>query len=443
MLSVTQHTAYTSGTELDFAVKEIVRQALDILGQQTGNTLDQILRLRFLDRLTAQQVANRLNLSENVVFKRQQAAIESLADIIWRFEISARAKHAERIRSRLELGGTWQLFGVNDKLDKLVDLLTANRAPWIVAVVGIGGIGKTVLADAGMRRVLGLSAFADIAWVSARQSSFTLWQGLRPIPDKRPALTYENLLDTVAEQFGFRDLAQLSGRQKQEALRTRLQTRRYLVAIDNLETAADYQALLPSLCALGGPTRFLLTCRDRLDGYPDVYNLNLGELSAQDSLALLRHQVQERGLAGVVGAPDETLFQIYQATGGNPLAIKLVVGQMHAFSTHQIIQDLRQARGKSIQELYRHIYWRAWQMLSTKAQQVWAVMPLVAESGGGIQQIAAISQIRGGQLIETLQQLVALSLVDVRGAADARRYSIHRLTETFLLNEVVRWQARS
>jgi len=40
-----------------------------------------------------------------------------------------------------------------------------------------------------------------------------------------------------------------------------------------------------------------------------------------------------------------------------------------------------------------------------------------------------------------LKKLVTLCLVNVQGTVEARRYSIHRLTETFLLNEVLRWQA--
>jgi hypothetical protein len=35
------------------------------------------------------------------------------------------------------------------------------------------------------------------------------------------------------------------------------------------------------------------------------------------------------------------------------------------------------------------------------------------------------------------------SLVISRGDLEERRYSIHRLTETFLLNEVLKWQVKN
>jgi hypothetical protein len=39
-----------------------------------------------------------------------------------------------------------------------------------------------------------------------------------------------------------------------------------------------------------------------------------------------------------------------------------------------------------------------------------------------------------------LTELVKRSLVDVRGTLVEPRYAIHRLTETFLLTEVIKWQ---
>ncbi|NIP25291.1 MAG: hypothetical protein GWN55_14600 [Phycisphaerae bacterium] len=42
---------------------------------------------------------------------------------------------------------------------------------------------------------------------------------------------------------------------------------------------------------------------------------------------------------------------------------------------------------------------------------------------------------------QALDELVALSLVEVGGELERRRYRIHRLTETFLLTEVTKWQS--
>jgi hypothetical protein len=250
-------------------------------------------------------------------------------------------------------------------------------------------------------------------------------------------------VDAIIDQFDFHDLTRYPSARKQAGLCRRLKAQPYLVVVDNLETAADYQALVPDLQGFVNPTRFLLTSRHSLHDFPGIHNLSLDELSASDSLALLRHEARQRGLAEVAAVPDEALSRVHSVAGGNPLALKLLIGQMHTLSLSQVVEDLRQARGRRVEELYRFIYWRSWHLLSNAARQVLAIMPLVAESGGGLDQIAALCELDELEMMAGLQQLVALSLVDVRGTLEARRYSIHRLTETFLLEEVLKWQTMS
>ncbi|MCP4548034.1 MAG: hypothetical protein GY835_16335 [bacterium] len=348
---------------------------------------------------------------------------------------------AARIADRLDIQEPACLFGVDDKLAELTMLLTTGTSPWLVALTGIGGIGKTSLANAAVREIAHTPAFVDIAWVSARQDRFTLWNGLSEDSERGPALTFESVLDVIIEQFGFQDLATLPLDQKRSNLRAQFKARPYLVVLDNLETASDHSTLAPSLKGIINPSKFLLTSRYSLHEYFGIYNLSLDELSAQDSLTLLRHEAGERGLVDVAAASDKALSQVYQVTGGNPLALKLLLGQMHTLSLPQVVQNLCQAQGQTVEELYRFIYWRSWHLLSRDAQRVLSIMPLVAESGGELEQLSVLSELAGEQLMAALKQLVTLSLVNVRGTIKVRRYNIHRLTETFLLNEVLKWQA--
>ena len=440
MLIVARHLAASPVPNPDLAVKEVVLEALDTLQAQAGSDAVQILRLRFLDGLTAVATARQLNLSPDIVYKRQRSAIEDLAHVLWQAEAETRRAKQSRILGRLEIKDPPHLFGVDEKLASLTTVLAAEGSPWLVAVVGIGGIGKTSLADAAVRALATRPTFADVAWVSARQERFVLWDGLQDRREGAPALSVEGLADAIIEPFGFRDLARLPLASKLEKLRTRLQELAYLVVIDNLETAADYRALIPDLQGLANPTKFLLTSRHSLYDFPGVLNVSLDELSADDSLALLRHEAGQRGLAAVTSATDESLKRLYEVAGGNPLALQLLLGQMHSLSLSRVVDDLRQAQGRRIEELYSFIYWQSWQLLSDAARRVLTIMPLVAESGGGLDQIAALSELGDKEMASGLQQLVALSLVNVRGTLDERRYSIHRLTETFLLEQVLRWQ---
>ena len=67
-------------------------------------------------------------------------------------------------------------------------------------------------------------------------------------------------------------------------------------------------------------------------------------------------------------------------------------------------------------------------------------MPLA--QGGTFTQLKTVSELTTSDLHQALEQLVKFSLVEVRGDIEQRRYSIHRLTETFLLTEVAKWQTQ-
>jgi hypothetical protein len=104
------------------------------------------------------------------------------------------------------------------------------------------------------------------------------------------------------------------------------------------------------------------------------------------------------------------------------------------------VENLRQARGRKAADLYRYIYWQAWNQLDGDSQEVLLAMPLFAQSGADLASIQQVCDTPGGRLTDALERLVNLSLVTVAGDLHSRRYSIHRLTETFLLHEVIRWQ---
>jgi hypothetical protein len=89
--------------------------------------------------------------------------------------------------------------------------------------------------------------------------------------------------------------------------------------------------------------------------------------------------------------------------------------------------------------MYRQIYWEAWRSLSQEGQQLLQAMPLVAETGALPEQMVAMSSLAEDHFWPAVTELFSRSLLDVRGNVRERRYSIHRLTETFLRTEIINW----
>ena len=149
-----------------------------------------------------------------------------------------------------------------------------------------------------------------------------------------------------------------------------------------------------------------------------------------------------RDLPALAAASDADLQTIYATVGGNPLALRLVVGQTHIHPLAHVLATLRGAQGYRVEQLYRYIYWQAWENLDSEGQHVLLLMPLVTESGGDLDylvQMAAPSGLTATAVSDALERLVALSLVDSRGGLQERRYTIHALTRTFLQEQVLKW----
>lgn len=330
-----------------------------------------------------------------------------------------------------------ELIGVKGQLVELLEVLMGPEGPWLISIEGLGGIGKTALANTLMRQPEMPDRFHDIAWVSAKQQSFLPGLGLKEEPT--PALNIDTLTDTLLEQLGNSVLLAQSYSKKRTALTELLKSAPFLIVVDNLETMIDYQVLLPTLLKLANPSKFLLTSRHSLRAHPDIFCLGLNELGQADTIRFIRQEAGDRGISDVVNAPKSQLTNLYKVVGGNPLALKLVVGQMSVLSLPQVLDNLKQAQGKTIDELYTYIYWQAWQILEAATRQVFLMMPLA--QGGTTGQLMELTKLEISELNQALQQLAKLSLVQVGGTLAERRYSIHRLTETFLLNEAIKWQS--
>lgn len=223
------------------------------------------------------------------------------------------------------------------------------------------------------------------------------------------------------------------------ALRSRLKELPHVIVIDNLETVTDIETLLPTLQRLANPSKFVVTARENLYGLGNLYHFKVDELSPPYALHLIRDEAANCGLPVLAMSSDAELLPIVETVGGNPLALRLVVGQTHIYGLQSILYDLRQARSQPATNLYTYIYQKAWAKLGALERKALLVMPFAGPDGDDLGYLAEVGDLDLDDLCSALNQLVTLNLVDARGGLNDRRYAIHNLTRTFLLEQVVKW----
>lgn len=414
------------------ASNHILLEGINRLREYDEEAAD-ILQARFLNQETAQAVGFRRNLSEDVIFQRQRAAVELLAEVIWGLEQVSVKQRKSRVETRLESATYTKLFGVNQKLAEIRSLVESETEPYVLALEGMGGLGKTSLADALARELAGSTRFDEIGWISARRRMFQ-FSGEIGVSDRRPDLTLAELLDALIEQFGLSGLAHASDSEKLLGVKDFLKSQPSLVIVDNLETAADYAPFVLQLAALAQPSKFLLTTRYSLRDISGVYILPLTHLAREDALALIRYEAKTRGLTELSAALESELDPIYQATGGNPLAIKLLIGQVHSLSLSVVLSRFSAVSGKPVDSLLDFLYDTAWQSLDADHRRVLQAMLLVADEGR-LEQIAAVAELSEDKAAACLHRLTGLSLVNVSGGLYERRYSLHQLAQAFIAQQ--------
>ncbi|MBD2119391.1 NB-ARC domain-containing protein [Trichocoleus sp. FACHB-262] len=197
-------------------------------------------------------------------------------------------------------------YGRQPELQQLEQWIVSDRCE-IVAIAGLGGIGKTALALALTERV-------------QTEFSFVIWRSLRSVP------SFHHLLDSILQPFD--PAIPQTFQQRVHQLIQHLQQHRCLLILDGLETVLKQENtytlfLLTYLLPATHQSCILLTSRERLSELEEVVR-NRASVRSMTLQGLLQTEAVELLKAGGIMGNQMELLALSRLYSGNPLALKVV-----------------------------------------------------------------------------------------------------------------------
>ncbi len=310
----------------------------------------------------------------------------------------------------------------------IADILTKlGQRFFVVSIDGIGGVGKTALAQEIAFRCLQQKAFDAIIWISAKHRALQL----TGIKDIVPALTnYEDLLNTTLDVFGFGPTREDPVATKEAKVKELLARARCLLVIDNLEAVED-ERIFNLLKDLPDPSKALITSRRRLGEVERIVHLK--EMTLDECTELITQDAKAKSVSEILASPERAVKMIYEATGGIPLAIRWVEGWAgQGGDLGSVCRKLTERTSSVLEFCFNEIYQS---VLGRDARRILSLMPIF-ESAPDKSQIEAASSIQGDHLEAAIEQLVALSLLNEELERDPqgellKKYGVLPLTLSF------------
>jgi tetratricopeptide (TPR) repeat protein len=214
-------------------------------------------------------------------------------------------------------------FGRTDELRKIADALSPKTRTWGVLIDGLGGMGKTSLAiRAGELAPTG--QFRHVFFLSSQDRRMTS-EGVRKLSDF-VVPGYLDMLNEIARLLKQPDLAKQPETERARLLIDALAPAQALLILDNLEQLPKDQRdrLFEFLSQLPPGCKAIATSRRRTD--VDARIIRLGKLDQDAALVLIDELAKDRPLLARTTAEER--MNLYEETGGNPLLIRWVAGQL-------------------------------------------------------------------------------------------------------------------
>ncbi len=329
-------------------------------------------------------------------------------------------------------------FGREKEIARALEALSPRDQGWGLMIDGIGGIGKTALAVEVAYQCLEQTRFDAFFFTTAKLTRLAPG-GEQATEDA--AHTLDAMLNEIAHAMDCQGVAQQTGADKRRALLDELRRfsgpeRRVLLILDNLETlpSGELGPLFEFLRRLPQHCKAIVTSRRRA-GEGAVW-LRLEKLDWEPARDLIADRMGRASrLERTLTQAGESRWQeLYDATGGSPLALRWSLSLMSArnLSLDRALALLRSGADDD-SPLHQFIYREARQDMGADDWRVLGALSLFA-APASFSALTDTTDLTRLMLESALERLDAYALVDTAGPDGP--YSLHPLTRQLAAGEL-------
>ena len=332
-----------------------------------------------------------------------------------------------------------ELLGRQDDIDNIMSALLDESGRRIISIDGIGGIGKTALAQEVVEQALN-NKFSDVVWLTAAEKEGSV------------KMTFDSVLDGIADQLNAPSLLKLEGEARLSKTRELLLQKKALIVLDNMETAEDpQQEIADQLFTIIGSSKALLTSRYRFkSSSSDIYTIHLSGIDKDASYVLIRDTALEKNMPYVLGVNEADLEPIIDVVGNvkagySPLALKFMVGQLMEYDPETIISYMQKVQINSspsdlsynveFQKFWSSIFAKSFRLMGKTDKQLMYLMSRMFEPNigtGEVKLIQAAMKLNSQEFLSVQNKNWRISFLEIGAPSlnisGRKRIYLHRLT---------------
>lgn len=384
----------------------------------------EVLRQRFVKGEIILKVANQLNISQDQLNRLQRQAVKDLTELLIGREQALRARKSIQILADLPRVNQSAFVDANGRLARLREWASSDGPPFVVALSGLSGIGKTWLARALVHQLVPNFHYDNVLWVAAQSAGALESQQpwLRLLAQQAlPQLPFlpDQVLVQLRRHFGIHPS---------------------FVVLDIAQQQMHENPELENLVSLANPAKFLILSRTRPPALGGIQFLALPEwpqgaaqqLAVQYARAVGTGDIEE---AKIVMETDGQ--EIHDLVGGHPAALRLAIGLLAVLPMRAVRQAFQGGGDDQVAALYRRVYQRSWQSLRSPSKQLLQALAAVQRKEHTYEQILSYSGLPHVEINAALKELHLYSLLERTGSPAEPLYRLARLTVSFLRSEYV------